>query len=365
MSRYDAAVVGAGPAGCSTALYLARAGWRVALVDQAAFPRLKACGEGVMPAGVEVLRDLGAAELVEGRARRFYGLGYNGPSGGRAVGRFPHGEFGLALRREVLDSLLLDRARAHPGIAVLERRRLVGLAAGGDGASLSLRGPDGALETLAARRVVGADGASSAVARALGVERVLPARRRFGVRAHFEGLTGLSELVEVFLRPRGEVYVAPLRAEGSALVAVLFEQSELPRFSAGAAAAYLETVAGIPLLAGARQATAVRGLGPLGGAARRCEGEGWLLAGDAASSLDPLIGEGIALALQSGRLAAESLVQGLAPGVYTERRARLARPKTWLARGVLALTRREAAAEAALAVLRARPQWFTRLLAVR
>ena len=51
MTDYDAIVVGAGPAGCSLALRLARAGRAVLLADGAEFPRDKVCGEGVMPAG--------------------------------------------------------------------------------------------------------------------------------------------------------------------------------------------------------------------------------------------------------------------------------------------------------------------------
>ena len=61
MSRYDVAVVGSGPGGSVAALELARHGARVALVDKAAFPRDKACGDIVGPRGLQVLRDLGVA----------------------------------------------------------------------------------------------------------------------------------------------------------------------------------------------------------------------------------------------------------------------------------------------------------------
>ena len=57
--RYDAVVVGAGPAGSVAATVLARGGARVALVDKAEFPRDKACGDLIGPRGVQVLDDLG------------------------------------------------------------------------------------------------------------------------------------------------------------------------------------------------------------------------------------------------------------------------------------------------------------------
>src|SRR2546423_4599515 len=58
-TRYDAVVVGAGPAGSTAAIVLARAGARVALVDKASFPRDKACGDLIGPRGVQVLSDVG------------------------------------------------------------------------------------------------------------------------------------------------------------------------------------------------------------------------------------------------------------------------------------------------------------------
>ena len=58
VERTEIAVVGAGPSGAATALLLARAGHAVTVFDRARFPRDKACGEGLMPPGVHVLRDL-------------------------------------------------------------------------------------------------------------------------------------------------------------------------------------------------------------------------------------------------------------------------------------------------------------------
>ena len=57
-------VVGAGPSGATTALLLARRGHEVVLVDRARFPRDKACGEGLMPPGVDALRRIGLYETV-------------------------------------------------------------------------------------------------------------------------------------------------------------------------------------------------------------------------------------------------------------------------------------------------------------
>ncbi|MDQ6613335.1 MAG: FAD-dependent monooxygenase, partial [Actinomycetota bacterium] len=59
--RFDTVIVGSGPAGSIAALVLARGGARVALVDKAAFPRDKACGDLIGPRGVQVLDDLGIA----------------------------------------------------------------------------------------------------------------------------------------------------------------------------------------------------------------------------------------------------------------------------------------------------------------
>ena len=79
--RYDAVVVGAGPAGSIAALVLARGGARVALADKAAFPRDKACGDLIGPRGVQVLADLGLTVPDVGHGSDLLAVG---PSGRRS-----------------------------------------------------------------------------------------------------------------------------------------------------------------------------------------------------------------------------------------------------------------------------------------
>jgi len=123
-TRFDALVIGAGPAGSSAAILLATAGWSVALIEKQAFPRRKVCGECVAASNLPLLDALGiggdfAAQagpelkrvaLMHGADSVFADL----PPA--ANGRHP---WGRALGRETLDTLLLARARAA-GATVLQ-----------------------------------------------------------------------------------------------------------------------------------------------------------------------------------------------------------------------------------------------------
>ena len=65
---YDAVVIGAGPAGSTAALMLARAGWSVAVVEKARFPRRKVCGEFISATSLPLLQEIGVAEQFLERA---------------------------------------------------------------------------------------------------------------------------------------------------------------------------------------------------------------------------------------------------------------------------------------------------------
>ena len=120
-------VVGGGPAGASTAAYAARAGLGVVLVDRAVFPREKPCAEYLSPEASRDLEALGVLEGIEASgAERLFGMRFVSVDGVAVTGRFARAEgyppfrpYGLAVRRTVLDTVLL-RAAGRAGADVRE-----------------------------------------------------------------------------------------------------------------------------------------------------------------------------------------------------------------------------------------------------
>src|SRR5216117_775328 len=191
--RWDAIVVGAGPAGAATALLLSRGGARVLLLDRARFPRHKPCSEYLSPATTAILGRLdGVLEAVERAPHaKVYGMKVVAPSGAAMCGRLA-GAYSFALSRATFDTILL-RAAAHAGAVVRESTRVQDLLWDGrGGAGGGARGGgDGKRETWRARVVVGADGLRSVVARRLGLLRA-SAPRRVAFTAHVAHVAGVD-----------------------------------------------------------------------------------------------------------------------------------------------------------------------------
>ena len=131
--RLDVLIAGAGPAGAATALRLARAGFRVAAVDRAEFPREKICSEYMSPEGVRHLAALGVLEAVErSGGHPVRGTTVHAPRGARLTGLFaraghaPFRDTGLSVARRLLDQALVDAARAA-GALVHERTAVIGV----------------------------------------------------------------------------------------------------------------------------------------------------------------------------------------------------------------------------------------------
>ena len=165
----DVIVVGAGIAGAATAIALGRRGRSVLLLNRAGFPRDKPCGEGLMPNGVDVLAKLGVlSDLRPDQARRIDGVRYSLASGESAAAGFPATARGvestaLGIRRLVLDTALLERAAATPGVQILTRCRVNAIRFEPDRVQV---GAGNAV--FRSRTVVGADGLHSAVRTMLG-----------------------------------------------------------------------------------------------------------------------------------------------------------------------------------------------------
>jgi flavin-dependent dehydrogenase len=110
---YDALVVGGGPAGAISALMLARAGWKVAVVEKALFPRRKVCGDFVSAPALSILDELSLQReflAAAGPEIRQLALFEGNNAIDVPMPKAPTFPFGRALGREHLDSLLLDAA---------------------------------------------------------------------------------------------------------------------------------------------------------------------------------------------------------------------------------------------------------------
>lgn len=308
----DVIVIGGGPAGCASALRLARLGYRVTIVDRARFPRPKPCGEYLNPGAVDALERLGTLDAVAQAGVSLSGMCVAGPDGAAVWAAFPAGR-GLLVCRERLDHLLLLEA-VRAGAHMMEECRVDAVTPGR--APLVSARHRGRTLRLATRLVIGADGLRSIVARRNGP--LPPADgAHYTVGAHFENIQATT--------PRGDLHLGPGWYAGAALygggagnVVVAVPREEFRRNGGDAETVFDRGCAALPglwrMMAGARRLTPFVSVGPLGYGTRRATDDGVLLVGDAAGTIDPMTGEGICVALRSAELAAQTAHAVLAQG---------------------------------------------------
>lgn len=322
----DVLVAGAGPAGCAAAITLARAGRDVLVVDRARFPRDKCCGDGLTAGALRRLEQLGLSPRDVASFTTARHLNISSPSG--RVARLPlsfgPGHHAAVARRADLDAALVGLAR-RCGARVLEGRRVTGHAeVHDDGITVEVEG----LGMAGARYAIGADGAWSPLRRALASgpssPQALPTWQ--AVRQYVSGARQESSDLWVWLEADllpGYAWSFPA---GPGLANVGFGVHR----SQGLHGADVARIA-----SGLLERPHVREV--LGSGARGVSGrKAWpipsfvapgkiveaggraLFAGDAAQAADPMTGEGIGQAIETGVLAARAV---LAAGPHAPLRA--------------------------------------------
>jgi menaquinone-9 beta-reductase len=326
----DALVVGAGPGGSATAAALARAGFSVAAVDRATFPRDKACSEYMSPEAVRLLDRLGVVESLEAAgAVALRGTAVTASRGARLDGVFalaghrPFRATGLSVSRRILDQALVGAARAA-GAAVLERTTVEELLYERGGVAGALvRDAEGRRHALRARLTVGADGLRSMVARRLG-PRTYGRPRRVAFVAHVEDVQAMGDSAEMHVGSRGYVGLNPIGG-GRTNVALVVPAGRAVGARGRMESFFLEALGEFPgvrqRVSGGRLVRKVLATGPFAAWSGRVAADGAALVGDAADFFDPFTGEGIFSALRGAELLADVAVEALArPGAVTAAR---------------------------------------------
>ncbi len=305
MDTFDVAIVGAGPAGSAAALAARRSGASVVLLDRADFPRDKACGDGIAPHALDVLRDLGVEGVERGYAP-VPALRLAGPGGGEVARRVARPAY--TIPRIVFDARLVDAAVGAGATLAKHTVRAIDVRAG----QVVLD------QTVAARVLIGADGAYSLVRRELGQPANPDGHLAIAIRGYAPAVGPLEQHIVTSSSAQWPAYAwsFPI-GDGRANIGY----GEVLRGRSISRAHLLDRLERLLPTVDTRGAAALRAHHLPLSTHRPIPGRGRvLLAGDALSLINPFTGEGIFYAILSGALAGTAAARaGLgAARVYTE-----------------------------------------------
>jgi geranylgeranyl reductase family protein len=308
--KYDVIVVGAGPAGATTAYRLARKGIRTLLIEKDHIPRYKACGGGLTPQIKRVL-DFDYSPVVE---RVVTQVTFLSPKK-QLFTRYLHG-IGIEMTsRTLFDSCLVEKA-VISGVKLIESMRIASIVE--NGKNVIVRSGNG--ESWQGSIVVGADGVNSIVAKSSGLEG-----ESFGIALESELYPSNGEFLEKFenraffefnILPEGYGWIFPKKDHFS--VGVGSAQSRHPKIST----VFEKFKEQFSFLKNSVEKIRRGCFLPYNQGPRVINSARVCLVGDAASLVDPFTGEGIYHAIHSGFLASDIIYtelqkDGQLSGTYT------------------------------------------------
>ena len=328
---FDLIIIGAGPAGCTTALCLADSGLRVAVLDKAVLPSDKVCGDALSGTVMKILQRLPGnyfKEFLELEPKLpCWGIQFFAPNGNKLdipfvfERRIETPPPGYICKRKIFDGFLQNKVRELTNIKLMSGFSVKQIIR--ENGCFHVKGEN---EVLKSRFIIGADGTPSMVGRTLGGQSINHKQYCLGARAYFKDIKDLhpEQFIELhFLKELLPAYlwIFPM-AEGIANVGLGMLYGKRKTQTKSLPAIFQQIIHSEPTLS-RRFAEAkmtgkieVHGL-PLGPSKKSISGEGFLLTGDAAGLVDPFSGEGIGNAMESGMIAAEIIKEAFVANDYT------------------------------------------------
>lgn len=324
-NQYDVVIVGAGPAGATAAFYLAQQGIQVALLDKATFPREKTCGDGLTPRAINVLDDLGLLPALLQDGCKMNEATVFAPNGTPVTTQMPNREqtpaIMLAIPRIKLDNLILQKAVAA-GANLMEGVNIQNVEIQDAGVTVVGR-QNRKVIRVNGRIVIIAVGASMGLLKRIGILKESPSLT-LAARTYYEDVVGLNGRFEFYFEGiplPGYGWVFPLSDTTANIGAGVFEIRRKGN-KKQTAQAVLDQFIQIPkmqqMLANAKQ------IGPVRGYPIRTDfahaptyAQNLILVGEAAGLVNPLTGEGVDYALESGKIAAHQLLDMFATNDFS------------------------------------------------
>jgi geranylgeranyl reductase family protein len=325
---YDVIIVGAGPAGSTAAMFLAKAGKKVLLLDKANFPREKVCGDAQGRRAGAIIRELGLYsdyEKIEGKG--IYGLTLSSPNGAH-INLFVADEKkpspGFVRKRIIFDDFLFQHAKKQVDFKTLNVTDLIiedGFVKGVIG-----NNQKGESEEHRAKIVLAADGANSIIAAKFGLNKNPSKHFIVALRGYYKNVKNLRSLIEIHLVKNilpGYLWIFPI-SDNEANVGIGMIVEDMNKKGINLKEALLKEIKENPIFVDrfkdAELVGEIKGWNlPLASHHRKSYGNGFLLLGDAASLIDPLSGEGVGNAMISGKLAAMVVKEALEKNDFSEK----------------------------------------------
>jgi len=325
-----AIIIGAGPAGASTSIFLSQAGIPHVIIDKESFPRDKVCGDACSGKTAFVLRKANPAWLAEilDEPQSYtpsFGITFVAPNGKPldipfTKDRKPETKApGFTVPRLVFDNYLFQKIPS-PYATVFQQAKSISFTEPKDGkACVKFNQGENEYEVTASV-LVGADGDKSIVRKTFLNKSNTPKSYAVGLRAYYEGVTGLHKdnFIELHFLPEvlpGYFWIFPL-PNGMTNVGVGILSETVRSKKINLREQMLAAIKNNPSIshrfANAKMQDKIQGWGlPLAMEREQMSGDNFVLTGDAASLIDPFSGEGIGNALYSGMLAADAIKEAV------------------------------------------------------